>query len=704
MSDLDALLRPRSIAVIGISRPGPGKSSVGGMQVLTELAVGGFSGPIYPIHPSAESFGGVRAYPSLDQLPEIPDVLVVARPASAVIGLAAEAGAMGVTALNVLSAGFGELATEQGLAYDEELRRIAGKYSMAICGPNSLGLVNAHTGACMANFPPLELAAAKPGGLAIVSHSGALAGSLIGLANDRGVGLSYVISSGNELTVTAADFVRYLGTDDAVTAVSLYLEGATDGRDLIDAVAAVTAVGKPVVALKVGDSASGARAALSHTAKISGEQELYRGALRQAGATVATSLEELVSLPMYRQAGHDARVAPRRVAVLSLSGGLGGVVADESSRSGLEVPELRSGTRDALNALELPLGGITNPVDTAGATQRKPEALLDIARAVSSDPGVDVVALALPSRFQSTAKDTPRQLDEISRALDKPVVVIWVGGRENHIQLAEARALGVACFDSPNACARALIAASEFADYHRRRATDQGPPSPRLTTPPAPRGGWLSEPATKSLLKAYGVAQPRETLATSTQQAMHAANEIGYPVAMKVASADVVHKAAVGGVQLGIGTAEKVAIAYNEIVAAVSETVPTAILDGVLVSEMIEVRSEFLVGTYRDDTFGAVLAFGRGGSRVEEHRKVALRLLPISAPDCVDIVQSLLAGVDDQPSQHAVEQLVAAVRAVADFAEANETTLLELDVNPLIVSSADRVVALDAVAHFQEAE
>jgi acyl-CoA synthetase (NDP forming) len=702
---LDALLRPRSIGVVGISRPGPGKSSVGGMQVLNELAVGGFAGPIYPVHPAAESFGALPAYASLAKLPETPDVLVVARPAAAVIGLAAEAGAMGVKALVVLSAGFGELGTAEGLGYDVELRQLAAEHSMVICGPNSLGVMNAHSGAYMCNFPPLELAAAKPGGLAIVSHSGAIAGSLIGLANDRGIGLSYVLSSGNELTLTAADCLRELGRDDTVTAVSLYLEGATDGRDLMDAVAAVTAVGKTVVALKVGDSASGARAAMSHTAKISGEQALYRGALRQAGATIATSLEELISLPMYREAGYDATVAPRRACVLSLSGGLGGVVADEFSRCGIEVPELTAETRAALDALELPLGGISNPVDTAGATQRNPDALLDIAQIVGTDPGIDVIALALPSRFQSTAHETPRRLGEISKAVSKPLVVIWIAGRENLVDIAETRAVGVACFDSPTACARALASAGEFARHLGDLEVDRAAvPRPAVPAPSVRRRGWLNEPETKALLREYGVPGVREALATSAGHAVSIADGIGYPVALKVVSADVVHKAAVGGVRLGVASSAHVGAVFEDMIAAVAAAVPDARIDGVLISEMIDVRSEFLIGTYQDQTFGPTLAFGRGGSQVEEHRKVALRLLPLTGSDCVDIVASLLAELDDRPGQDATQLLVDAVRAVADFADAAGPALMELDVNPIIVSGDNRVVALDAVAHFTEVE
>lgn len=487
---IERLLRPRSIGIVGISRPGPAKSSVGGMQVLSELATGQYAGAIYPVHPTATSFGSHPAFPSLAELPTVPDVLVVARPAEIVPALAAEAAELGVRALVVMSSGFGELDTEEGHRNDAALRAVAQKYELAVCGPNSLGLINAHSGAYLANFAPLERRRAKPGGLAIVSHSGALAGSVIGLALDRGVGLSYVVSGGNELTLTTADYVRHFTQDDSVTSLSLYLEGATDGRALIDAIAEATAAGKPVVALKVGDSPSGARAALSHTAKISGEQNLYHAALEQAGASVVHSLEELVQLPIYRESVADLTVSPRRACVISLSGGLGGVVADEFSRAGIEVPELLPETRAALDALGLPLGGTSNPVDTAGATQRSPEALGDIMAAAASDAQVDVVALVLPSRFQSTAEQTPELVGAIHAALDKPLVTIWIAGSENAEAISALRARGVACFESAAACARTLAAASRFTEHAARNVSR----CPRHRSPTPPEDGSASRP------------------------------------------------------------------------------------------------------------------------------------------------------------------------------------------------------------------
>jgi len=702
---LGALLRPQSVGVVGISRPGVGKSSVGGMQVLTELAQGAFSGPVYPIHPEATSFGSLEAYSSLAALPEVPDVVVVARPAAAVIELAGVAGALGVKGLVVMSAGFGELGTDEGLALDTQLGRIADEYGLLVCGPNSLGLINAHSGAYLANFPPLELGPVIPGGLAVVSHSGAIAGSLIGLANDLGVGLSYVISSGNELRLTAADYLRELAGDDSVTAVSLYLEGATDARDLIDAVETVTAACKPVTVLKVGESPGGARAALSHTAKIAGEQALYRGALRQAGASIAESLEDLVSLPV-RRANRQA-AAPRRAAVLSLSGGLGGVVADELSRQGIEVPQLAAHTQASLDKLGLPLGGSSNPVDTAGATQRDPDALLTIARIVAADTGVDVVVLALPCLFQSTAKKMPQRLTQISDALDKLLVVIWLAGRTNQANIAEARSAGVVCYETSRSCARALVATGEFAKHVNSPANARtvGELSavawPNRDDAP-PQGGWLSELETKVLLRRYGLSGVREELVTSAHDTGVAADRIGYPIVLKVVSADIVHKAAVGGVRLGVTTPQEASRGFDEVLAAVRSTAPEARIDGILVSEMVDHRLEFLVGTYQDEAFGPVLAFGRGGSKAEQLREVQLRLLPVTLADCVDAVTSLLAGLRNPPGPAETALLIDVVRGVAELAEHFGPALLELDVNPVAVTNQGLVVALDAVARIEE--
>jgi acetyltransferase len=669
------------------------------MQVLSELAAGQYSGAIYPVHPTASSFGSLPAFPSLAELPTVPDVLVIARPAATVPALAVEAAKRGVRGLVVMSSGFGELGTEEGHRKDAALRLVADQYGLAICGPNSLGLINAHTGAYLSNFAPLERRRAKPGGLAIVSHSGALAGSLIGLALDRGVGLSYAISGGNELTLTAADYVRHLAHDARVTSLSLYLEGATDGRALIDAVAEATAAGKPVVALKVGDSPSGARAALSHTAKISGEQNLYQAALEQAGASLAHSLEELVQLPMYRENVADPTVPPRRACIISLSGGLGAAVADEFSRAGIDVPELQPRTRAALAALDLPLGGTSNPVDTAGATQRSPQSLGDIVAAAAADPQVDVVALTFPSRFQSTAKQTPELVSAIHATLTKPLVAIWIAGSENAEAIGALRDRGVACFESPAACARALSAASRFAEH---LASERQP----LSAPPVDLSarGWLSEPATKALLRHYDIDTAREGLVASAEEAERLAADFGYPVALKVASPDIVHKAAAGGVRLGITDVGELHAAFAEMHETLRRTSPGARIEGLLVGEMVGVRSEYIIGSYVDETFGPVLAFGKGGSRVEQESKPQLRLLPMTVADCADAVDRALTDMGECPSDVVVEGLRAAVAAVARFATAAGDRLLELDVNPMIVSTDDRVLALDAVAHFKESD
>lgn len=697
--DLDRLLNPRSIGIVGISRPGPGKSTVGGLRVLRELRTGGFTGPVYPIHPSTESFDDIPAYASLDQLPTVPDLLAISRPADTVPALAAEAAQRGTKALVILSAGFGELATEEGLALDRDLRTVAEEYGVAICGPNSLGLVNVHSGAYISNFAPFEQRPADKGGLALVSHSGALAGSIVALALDRRVGLSYVVSSGNELSVSTADYIRYLTRDDKVTALALYLEGAHDGRALIEAVAEATAAGKPVIALKVGDSPSGARAALSHTAKIAGEQNLYRAALEQAGAIVARSLDDLVHLPMYLEnvAPAAAAIPPRRAAIISLSGGLGGVVADEFSRAGLEVPELLPDTRRALDDLHLPLGGTTNPVDTAGALQRGADAFGDIAVAVESDPGIDVVALIFPSRYVQTARESPDVVCAIRARLSKPLVVIWVAGSENAEAIADLRSRGIACFESPTACANALAAAAAHLTHQQQEHH-------LITAPPLTVGatGWLSEPATKALLGGFDIDVAREGLATSAAEAAKLADELGYPVALKVASPDIVHKAAAGGVRLGIGDAGELQTAYAQMVDTLGRTSPQANLDGLLVSEMVAMRSEYIIGSYVDDTFGPVLAFGRGGSLVEQESKPQLRLLPMTTTDCAAVVERALTELGESPGQAVVAGLRSAVEGVARFVAATEGRLLELDVNPVVVTSDYRVLALDAVAHFKE--
>ena len=692
-----ALLHPQSVALVGVSRPALGRSRVGGAAVLANLRRGGFTGNVTVVHPSADVIDDIACVRSIAEAPGPVDLAVVSLPAAAVPGTVGECAEAGVHAFVILTAGFGEAGTDAGRALESELKDLGQRHRLAVCGPNGLGLLNVPARVYTANFAPLDTSLPEAGGLAIISQSGAIAGSLLARAMQRRIGISHVISTGNETVTTMAHYVEALTDDPGVRALSVYLEGADDPRRLMAAFARARAAGKPVVVYKVGESDVGARAALSHTAKLAGEPRLYRGSLEQAGAVQADSLPDLIDLQMYVLSETDLTRAPTGVCVVSISGGLGAVTADELSRAGVDVPPLSPAIQKELDDLGIGLGATGNPVDTAGATQRRENVLTEVSAIIARDPAVDAIVVPLASRFPVAARTTPKDLLDARAAAGVPVLAAWYTGDDNAEAVAALRADGrVACFDDAGACARAIRAARRIAR----------PPVPHAGAAPVPvtlpdHDGVLDEPTSKAVLASCGLGFAREVIATSAAEAGQMAAEIGFPVALKVVSADIAHKAAVGGVRLGVSGPEAVAEAYGAIRAAVAKAAPAAAVTGVLVSEMVTVAHEFLVGVYNDASFGPTLAFGRGGSRVEELADVSLRLLPAGPAEIESMVRAQVGGLLTERVMQAVIESVVSVAALAAGAGRR---LSELDVNPLVVTADDRVLALDAVLSLSETE
>jgi acetate---CoA ligase (ADP-forming) len=690
------LLRPQSVALLGVSRPAPGKSRVGGAAVLANLRRGGFTGAITVVHPSADIIDDVACIRAIADAPGPVDLAVISLPAKSVPEAVRDCAEAGIRAFVILTAGFGETGTAEGRVLEGELRRLGQKYDLAICGPNGLGLLNVPEQVYTANFAPIETLRPNAGGLAIISQSGAIGGSLLARAVQRRIGISHVISTGNETVTTMADYVEALADDDRVRAFSVYMEGADDPRRLIAAFSRARAAGKPVVVYKVGESEVGARAALSHTAKLAGEPRLYRGAFEQAGVVQAESLPDLIDAQMYFLSETDLAQAPAGVCVVSISGGLGAVTADELARAGIDVPPLSPATRKELDGLGLDLGATGNPVDTAGATQRREDVLTTLLTIIGRDPAIDAIVVPLASRFPVAAQTTPKDLLAARAAAGIPVLAAWYTGDDNADAVAALRADGrVACFDDAGGCARAIRWARRLAQLPADQAE-----IPALAVPLFQhQDGVLDEPASKALLAECGLRFPRETIVTSAAEASQAATEIGFPVAMKVISADIAHKAAVGGVSLAINDQVAAAGAYRAILTAVASAAPGAVVTGVLISEMVNVAQEFLVGVYNDASFGPTLAFGRGGSQVEQLADVSLRLLPATRREIESMVRDRLRDLLPEQITRAV---IDSVANVAAFAAGAGRRLSELDVNPLVVTADERVLTLDAVISLSE--
>ncbi len=702
---LEALLHPRSIAIVGMSRASGRQNTIDGSAVLRSLVRYQYSGALHLVHPEGGELDGRPVHRSIAELPEAPDLAVISLGAQRVPQAIADCGARGIRAAVVMSAGFSELGDDEGRHLELALREAAERYGVAICGPNGLGYVNVPKAIYAGYFPCLSTAEPNAGGLSVVTHSGAIGNSLLARAIDRQVGIGCIVSAGNETNVTLADYLEFLVDDPDTRVLSIYLEGVADGRRLRRAFERAAAAGKPVVAYKVGKSAAGAKAALSHTAKIAGEPALYRGLFRQCGVIEATRLDDLIEIPMFLLKTRIAEgPAPRGVGVVTISGGLGAIVADHFAAEGFDVPALSAATQAALQALPLKFGSTANPVDTTAAIQRDEGRLADILSAVAADPSVDALVFPNASRFPERALDVARIMADTAERFEQPLISLWYAGSDNDPAMQWLHASRkVACFDDPSAGARALAALRDFRAFVARRDTPVADASAQPAGDASAAGvvqnlcGVLSEPDGKRLLAAHGVPLLPERRASEADEAVWAAAALGWPVAMKIVSADVPHKASAGGVALGLGSAAEVRAAFERMLADVSLAHPLARLEGVLVSPMASLRAELIVGMTIDATLGPALVVGAGGGDVERLRDAAMRLLPASPDDCrqmLDEIADPRIRVLEAPHK---ERLAQVVHRIARMCVQLAPRLQELDVNPLALTRDGEVVALDAM-------
>lgn len=705
---LDRLLKPRSIAIVGVSREGAVPGKMGGSAVLDGLERGDYPGGLHLVHPEAREIGGRAAWPSVSALPETPDLVVASLPAPHIPKLVAECGARGVGAVVIMSAGFSELGTKQGNALEDELRNAAEAGGIQLCGPNGLGFINVADKVFCGYFPCLSTAVPVAGGLSIVTHSGAVGNSLLARAVDRGVGIGHVISSGNETNVSLADYVDHLVDDARVRVVSIYMEGATDGPALRRAFQRAADAGKPVIVYKIGRTDVGAAAALSHTAKVAGRHALYRGLFRQMGVVEASCLDDLIDIPaLFIKAGDRGVDKPlRRVAVVSISGGLGAIAAEHLALEGFTLPALAERTRERLVELPIAYGSLANPVDTTAAIHRSESSFGDVVRIVADDPGVDAIVVPNASRFPHAALNTAAALQDVGAELRKPLLSLWYAGRDNEpaIDLLH-RSAAVACYDDPGTGARALAALRDYRAFRTSRLDRPdvllAPSRDAVALRSTVRSGVLNEPEGKRLLEAWDIPMPRERWVHTPEAAEAAAAEIGFPVALKIVSRDVLHKARIGGVRLGLRSPPELRDAWHRIFREAARHAPDAQIDGALVSEMVPIAAELLVGFYRDETFGPALVVGLGGGMVESLHAVGSCPLPVDRADCerlIDEIPDRVVAGKLQPVRCALADVIARIAAMTVSAGPE---LREMDVNPLVVTTGGAILALDAVMRFE---
>lgn len=696
-AELNELFRPRSVAVIGASNR-PGKV---GTSLFRNILKAGFRGVAYPVNPSWKSVSGVRCYPDIASLPEAPELGVVIVPAPQVGEVIEELGKAGTHGVVIVSAGFREVG-EAGAALEADLVARAARYRMSVVGPNCFGVFNTDPEVSLnatfsESLPPA-------GNIAFVSQSGALGAGILQYGVAERIGFSRFVSVGNRAGVDENDLLTSLGNDPATRVILLYVESLANGRRFLEAAREVTEV-KPVLVIKSGRTMAGEQAARSHTGSLaqSGRDQLYDSLFAQSGVQRVDSLGGLFRLAKTFSTGLS--LAGPRLVILTNSGGPGIVAADAAVRNGLELPALPAELQASL-ARRLPsIASVSNPLDMTADIGA--DGYREVLGALLASPVIEAALVISTPTGTMTGETVAGAILTAKGRCQKPVVACLFGVTDLSKEAVFLESHGIPTFTFPEEAVEGLGALARYHAWRTRpRTTVRTFPVDRagvervLARARASGASVLPEYAARELLVAYGISFPRVSLAHSLEEALAAADSVGYPVVLKVASPDISHKTDVGGVVVGIADAAGLRAAWDRMARAVRSAAPAARIDGYEVEAQVPAGKEVLIGLQRDPNFGPVVVFGLGGIYVEVLRDVTFRLAPLrplSAQHMVESVRAfpLLTGVrGEAPSD--LPALYEVLERVSQLAVENPE-VQEMDINPLIVRPAGHgAVAVDA--------
>ncbi len=690
---LRALFRPRSIAIVGASND---PSRIGGRIVAGNIE-GGFAGEIFPVNPQRDIVQGLRCYPSVAAIGQAPDLAIVAVPAAGVVAAVRQSAEAGARAAVVLSSGFAEAGPE-GAAMQREMVAIARSAGMRLMGPNCMGFLDARAG-LVASFTRINNVESAFSGVTILSQSGAVGAHFSHVMRTRRMRYDFWGSTGNQADVDFADCLAWLAETGEAKVVVGCLEGVGDGPKFIAALERARERRLPVVLCKIGRSEIGGEAASTHTAALAGSSQVFDEVLRRHGAHNAAGVEEALDIAYACSAGKfPARAS---LGLASTSGGFGVMMADAAAEEGLDVPALPEAAQRRLKEI-VPFAGTRNPVDMTGQYLNDESIVRPMVEALFAEGGhaAAICYVGGPGTMPSLAA----QFEAVAQAFpDRLLALVIVGFPEVAARLERA---GCLVFEDPR---RAVHAVAALVAFGRTFAM---PALARASLPapvPAAASGTLAEVASKAVLAQAGVPVVADALVTSSRDAAAAAARLGFPVVLKVVSPDIPHKSDIGGVVLGVESAEAAAAAYDRIMARVSAAAPAARIDGVLVSPQVGDAVEMILGTVRDEVFGPTVLLGFGGVFAEILSDTVLRLAPVSLDDARDMVAALkgaalLNGARGRAPAD-VEALARAISALSGFAAANAGWLASVDVNPLLVRPrAQGVVAVDALVVADGAE
>lgn len=690
----ESFFSPKSVAIVGASRQ---KSKVG-YGVLANMIEAGYKGKIYPVNPQADTIEGLKCYPDLESVKQVPELVIIIVPAKIVPAVMQQCAKIGTRAVIIITAGFKEVGKE-GRELEEQITQIARQAGIRVVGPNCLGLIvpannlNASFGG--------DLPAA--GGIAYISQSGALLAAILDMANANGIGFSKLVSIGNKMDIDELDVIKVLGADPDTKVIAGYIESVNDGNAFVREAERISHE-KPILLIKSGGTEAGANAATSHTGSLAGSETAYESAFERAGIIRCNSIKQQFD---YAQAfANQPLPTSLRVAVITNAGGPGIIAADAIERKGLTFAKMNDQTVSKLASELPPAANLYNPIDILGdALADRYEFALSV---VLDDPGVDIVMLLLTPQAMTEVAATAEAVVKITRQKPaKPILTCFLGARKVAEGVKILRDGKIPQYDATDSAVTTIKVMVDYVRWRSRpkRVVKLFPVNRRKVEGVVERHlrqgiREIGETESKEILEAYGFVTPKGFISATSEQAVNIAQQLGFPVVLKIWSPDILHKSDVGGVKIGINNEQEVKDAFDLMMYRIPQKRPEAHILGVLVQEMCKSGKEVILGMNRDPHFGPLMMFGMGGIMVEVLKDVSFYLAPLTAEEAKQMLintktYQMLKGMRGEEGvdiEAIAEGLQRLSQLVTEFPQ-----IQEIDINPYVVGPEGTTpIAVDA--------
>ncbi len=634
---LKPFFAPQGVAIIGASAA-PNKLSYG---IVRNMTLYGYRGQIAPVNPKADQILGLKCYPDIASVPDPLDLAVIVLPAAAIPATLEACGQRGIRAAIIISGGFKEVG-EQGAALEQQIVEIASRYQMRLIGPNCVGTLDLYSGFNATFIQGVP----ERGGIGFISQSGAVGGGVVDYIRNKFIGFSNFASLGNEADITETDVIEYLSQDEPTRVIAVYVEMIRDGQRFMRAARRVSRH-KPIVLLKAGRTGAGARAVSSHTGSLAGSHAAYRAAFQQSGVIEAQTVSDLFDMGM--ALAHQPLPQGNRVAILTNAGGPAALLSDSLADHGLQIADLAENTQAALRGRLNPAAQVSNPIDMLGGAE-PPDYEFALRQALA-DPNVDAaVVILVPQALVNPLEVAEAIVQVAADCPTKPVLTCFMGEWSVEKARQKLHQNGIPMYAFPETAGRVLGAMRQYAVWRQQPEWEAAPLSgldraaaARILAQAAGQPA-LGEAQTRPLLAAYGIPLVAGQAAHSPEQAAEAAIRLGFPVALKVISPDILHKSDVGGIRLHLNDPQSVKTAYQEMMKSIAAQQPQARFEGALVERMAEPGQEVIIGMRRDPHFGPLMMFGLGGIYVELFGDVSFRVAPLTRHDALDMIRQTHAG------------------------------------------------------------